>query len=191
MTQANGSVARSSVARGSVAIPEGSQRGLRLMMASLLVAGAAAVLSVSAFARPGGEHGMHGDGGGHSMMMGRMGDRMLDAVNATDAQRVQIKQIMQAARDDLKAQRDANRGLRERGMQIFAAPTVDAAQAESVRQQMVAQHDASSRRMLQAMLYASRVLTPEQRAKLAERMKERNARWQERMQRHGAEGQRK
>ncbi len=176
MTQANGSVAR-----GSVAIPEGSQRGLRLMMASLLVAGAAAVLSVSAFARPGGEHGMHG--GGHSMMMGRMGDRMLDAVNATDAQRVQIKQIMQAARDDLKAQRDANRGLRERGMQIFAAPTVDAAQAESVRQQMIAQHDASSRRMLQAMLDASRVLTPEQRAKLGELAKQRAARMQEHMQR--------
>ncbi len=160
----------------------GATRGMRLMMASLLIAGSAAVLSVSAFAGPGGEH--HGmRGGGHSMMMGRMGDRMLDAVNATDAQRTQIKQIMQAARDDLKAQRDANRALRERSLQIFAAPAVDAAQAESVRQQMIAAHDASSRRMLQAMLDASRVLTPEQRAKLAEMAKQRMSRMHENMQR--------
>ena len=179
MTQAN----------GSVAVSKGTQRGMRLMMASLLVAGAAAVLSVSAFAGPGAGHGMRG--GEHSMMMGRMGDRMLDAVNATDAQRAQIKQIMQAARDDLKVQRDANRGLRERSLAIFAAPTVDAAQAESVRQQMIAQHDASSRRMLQAMLDASRVLTPEQRAKLAERVKERAARMQEHMQGRSGDAVRK
>ena len=173
---------------GIRAIAQASQRGLRLTLLGLLVAGAS-VVSMSAWSQDDGGHAMGGRG--HGMTMGRMGDHMLDGLNATDAQRTQIKQIMQAARDDLKAQREAGRALRERGMQIFAAPSVDAAQAESVRQQMVAQHDASSRRMLQAMLDASRVLTPEQRAKLAERMKERSARMQERMQRHGAEGQRK
>ena len=173
---------------GIRAIAQASQRGLRLTLLGLLVAGAS-VVSMSAWSQGDGGHAMSGRG--HGMMMGRMGDHMLDGLNATDAQRTQIKQIMQAARDDLKTQREAGRALRERGMQIFAAPTVDAAQAESVRQQMVAQHDASSRRMLQAMLDASRVLTPEQRAKLAERMKERSARMQERMQRHGADAQRK
>ena len=162
-------------------------RGARLMMVSLLVAGAAA-LSMSAWSQGHGEH--HGMRGGDAMM-GRMGDRMLDSVNATDAQRAQIKQIMQAARDDMKTQREAGRALRERSLAIFAAPTVDPAQAESVRQQMVAQHDASSRRMLQAMLDASRVLTPEQRAKLAERVKERSARMQEHMQRGQGDAPRK
>ena len=71
-------------------------------------------------------------------------------------------------------------------MQIFAAPTVDAAAAESLRQQMLAQHDQASKRMLQAMLDVSKVLTPEQRAKMAERAKQRQAVMQERMQReHG------
>jgi len=71
-------------------------------------------------------------------------------------------------------------------MQIFAAPTVDAAAAESVRQQMLAQHDQASKRMLQAMLDVSNVLTPEQRAKMAARMKERSSIMHERMQRdHG------
>ena len=56
-------------------------------------------------------------------------------------------------------------------MQIFSAPTVDAAAAESVRQQLMAQHDAASRRTLQAMLDISRVLTSEQRAQIARHLK--------------------
>ena len=48
---------------------------------------------------------------------------------------------------------------------------------------MMAQHDQVSRRMTQAMVDISRVLTPEQRAKIGERMKERAAKMQERMQR--------
>lgn len=172
------------------AAAQGSTRGVRLMLVGLLVAGAAAV-SLPAWSQPseghgggyrmGGHHGMHRGGMGGGM---QMGGRMLDAVKATEAQRTQIRQIMEQARADLKGERDTARALRERSMQIFAAPSVDVAAAESVRQQMVAQHDASSRRMLQAMLDASRVLTPEQRATLAERMKERSARMQERMQRH-------
>ena len=69
-------------------------------------------------------------------------------------------------------------------MQVFTAPTVDAAAAESLRQQMIAQHDTLSRRTLQAMLDISRVLTPEQRAKIGEQMKQRQQKMQERMQRH-------
>ena len=68
-------------------------------------------------------------------------------------------------------------------MQIFAAPNVDAAAAESVRQQMLQQHDQASKRMLQARLDASKVLTPEQRAKMAERMKQRGDMMRDRMQR--------
>jgi Spy/CpxP family protein refolding chaperone len=68
-------------------------------------------------------------------------------------------------------------------VEIFAAPTVDAAAAESLRQQLLAQHDQASKRVLQAMLDVSKVLTPEQRAKLAERIKQRQAAMQDRMQR--------
>jgi len=147
---------------------------------------------------PGGMHaGMHhGMGGGMAggmmggAMMGgspehvaRMVDRMLDGLNATDAQRSEIKQIAQSAAVDLKAQREAGRALRERSLQIFTAPNVDATAAEALRQQMLAQHDQVSRRMTQAMLDISRVLTPEQRAKLGERVKDGAARMQDRMER--------
>jgi protein CpxP len=156
-------------------------RGLRFVLLSMLVA-ASATVALSAWAGPG--HG--GRHGGPDTMMfggGRGVDRMLDGLNATDAQRSQIKQIMEAARTELKPTREQHRALREKSLQIFTAPTVDAAQAESVRQQMQQLHDTSSRRMLQAMLDASRVLTPEQRAKLGERMKQRGDAMRERMQR--------
>lgn len=152
---------------------------------------AAAGAAVTAHAQGMGGHG-RGEGAGMMMFggspehVGRGVDRMLDGLGATDAQRAQIKQIAIAAATDLKAQHEAGRALHEKGMQIFAAPTVDAAAAESLRQQMLAQHDQASKRMLQAMLDVSKVLTPEQRAKMAERMKQRGAMMQERMQReHG------
>ncbi len=125
------------------------------------------------------------DGG--SGRMGRGIDRILDGLGVTDAQRTQIKQITMSAAADIRAQREAGRALREKGMQLFAAPTVDASAAESLRQQMLAQHDQSSKRMLQAMLDVSKVLTPEQRAKMAQRAKERQDMMRERMQREQRE----
>jgi protein CpxP len=157
--------------------------GLKRMLLSLVVA-ASATVALSAWAQPGHGGGMHHGGAGMGMLGGGRGvDRMLDGLDATDAQRTQIRQIMETARTDLKAQREQGRALRERAMQIFAAPNVDAAAAESVRQQMLQQHDQSSRRMMQAMLDAGKVLTPEQRAKLGERMKQRSDTMRERMQR--------
>ncbi len=127
--------------------------------------------------------GGHGMFGGHPEHMGRMVDHMLDGLSATDVQRSQIKQITQAAAADLKTQHEATRALRGKAAQIFAAPNVDANAAEQLRQQTIAQADQASRRMLQALLDVSKVLTPEQRAKLADRMKQRDDMMRERMQR--------
>lgn len=166
----------------------GSSLATRLAVASLLVI-AAAGFAVNAHAQ-GMEGGGHGHGAAGMMMfggspghMGRGIDHMLDGLGATDAQRTQIKQIAMAAAADLKTQREAGRALHEKGMQIFAAPVVDAAAAESLRLQMLAQHDQASKRVLQAMLDVSKILTPEQRAKMAQRMKERRAIMDERTQR--------
>jgi Spy/CpxP family protein refolding chaperone len=140
------------------------------------LAGVALVLSASigiaAWAGP------HGGPGGPTMSgsperMVRMIDRMLDSASATDAQRTQIRQIVQAAADDMKAQHEAGKALRDQQMSLFTQPTVDANAVEALRQQMLVQHDQGSRRMTQALLEISRVLTPEQRMKLAERMKSR------------------
>ena len=153
-------------------------RMLRAVTAGAVLAlGGAAALSVSAMPGAAG----HGDMersmmGGSPQRMDRVVDRMLESVNATEAQRTQVKQILQAAASDLKAQRDSGRALHEQRMKAFTAPTVDANAVEALRQQMLPQHDQETKRMSQAMIEISRVLTPEQRTKLAERMQERSAR---------------
>jgi len=136
------------------------------------------VLALSGFAAQAQGHGRHGGHDGHDMMGGRV-EQMLEAVDATDAQRAQIKQIMQTARAELKGQMDAGRKLHEQTMALYAAPNIDAMAIETQRQQTQAQREVTSKRMSQAMIEAARVLSPEQRAKFAEKMKKRQARMME------------
>ena len=159
-------------------------RALRLLAATAVIA-LAGGLSQAVLAAPHDGHGGHGGRGGPGMGMfdGRHAEHMLDAVNATPEQRSQVKQILQAAKTDMAAQRGAGRQLHEQSQTLFAQPTVDARAAETLRQQMMAQHDQASKRMLQVMLDVSRVLTPEQRKSLSERMTQRRVM----MERHRAE----
>jgi Spy/CpxP family protein refolding chaperone len=181
-----------------------SARRVRMVMLGMLVS-LLAVLSLAASAQPappspgmmdggGWGHMHHGGGTGGGMMfggsperMGRMIDHMLDGLNANDAQRTQIKQIAAGAGADLKTQMEAGRALRQRALQAFTAPTVDAATVEQVRAQMLQLHEQTSRRMTQAMLDIARVLTPEQRAKIGERMRDWQSRMDERRQREQRE----
>lgn len=140
---------------------------LRYWLIGLLVALASSV-ALSAWAQPGGQ-GMHGGmWGGNPQHM----QRLLNSVQATEDQKARIQQIMQTAANDMAGQREAGRTLREKARAIFAAPTVDANAAEQVRQQMLAQHDQNSRRMMTAMLQVSQVLTPEQRAQMAQHLQQ-------------------
>ena len=113
----------------------------------------------------------------------RVVDHLLDGLAASDLQRNQIKQIALAAAAESKLQRDSQAGLRDKALQVFAAPGIDAAGAESLRQQMLLQHDQSSKRTLLAMLDVARVLTPEQRARVTAQMKQRQSAMQERRER--------
>jgi protein CpxP len=164
---------------------------------AVALAGAFAVgVSAAPGAGPGGGPGagpMMGQGammGGHYGMggpfgMGGMLQGMLDRVNATPEQRTQIKQIMDKMAGDMTAQREAGRALRTEAMTLFAQPTVDAKAVEALRVRQMAQHDEVSKRVTQAMLEASRVLTPEQRKQIADTMNQRR----EMMQRHQHERQ--
>ena len=177
------------------ALQHDKPRGIKRLLGGMLLA-VAGTLALSAWAQmppgPGFGHGprMHHTGmGGPGMFMGRpeqlnrMVDRMLDGVGASDAQRTQIKQIVQAAATDLKTQRESAKGLHEKGIQLLAAPTIDTAAVESLRQQAEAQHDQASRRVTQGLIDVAKVLTPEQRTKLAQRMKMREDQMRDRMQR--------
>ena len=158
-------------------------RSTALMLAALLLAGAG-VFGISAEAASPDMAQMHGGGPGMGMHggPGRI-EHMLDSVNASADQRAQIKTIMQAAMADLKSQRASGKALHEQMRQAFAQPTVDARVVESLRAQQQTLHEAASKRMLQAKLEISRVLTPEQRKQLADRM----AKHEGMMERHRAE----
>jgi protein CpxP len=172
------------------------QHPLRTLALTLVVAVAATVAQTASASPHGGmgghgRHGQHDGMGGPGMggpgmaMMGqpRHMERLLDGVNASAEQRTQIRQILATARADMAAQHEAGRKLHEQNQALFAQPSVDARAVEALRQQMLAQHDQASKRMTQAMLDVSRVLTAEQRKALAERMDQRR----QMMERHRAE----
>ena len=71
-------------------------------------------------------------------------------------------------RQDLRAQREAGRQLHDQQHALLTQPNVDVAAVEALRQQMLAQHDQASQRITQALVQASRVLSPEQRKLIGE-----------------------
>ena len=162
-------------------------RALQLLALTALIGmgGAAVQTAQAAPGEPGGMamHGAHGDMGGRGMGMGmgmgmdgpgHMG-RMLDRVGASAEQKAQIKTMMDAARNELKPVHAQMKTLRDQSAAVFTQPAVDANAAEALRLQMQTLHGQVSKRMLQAMVESSRVLTPAQRATMAEMMKKRRA----------------
>jgi len=149
-------------------------RPLGRWLATVLVAGAAA-LAGPVLAQPMDGPGMGAMHGGPARIGEGRGPielfspRVLDAVGATPEQRAQIRQILQSARQDLRGQREARQALRQEALRAFSQPNIDANAVEALRQKQLAQHELVSRRMTQAMLDASRVLTPQQRQQIAER----------------------
>lgn len=137
-----------------------------------------------------GPHGGPGRMDGGAMMYGmpwagRGLERWLDRVDASAEQRTRIRAIVEAARTDLQGLRGQRRAHADQALALLARPEVDAAAAEALRQQMLRQHEQASARMLQASLDVARVLSPAQRATLAEQLRqrrdERAQRWQERV----------
>ena len=161
----------------------------RLFTLTALIGLTGAVLQ-TAQAAPGGHGAMgaHGDMaamGGRGMGMGmgtgmgmngpgRMG-HMLDRVGASAEQKAQIKTIMAAARNELRPVHTQMKTLRDQSAALFTQPNVDANAVEAVRLQMQTLHNQASKRMLQATVESSRVLTPDQRTRMADLMKNRRA----------------
>ena len=96
----------------------------------------------------------------------------LDSVGATTAQEGKIHDIVAANFADIGDQAKDRDALRQRVLSLLRAPTIDRAAVEAVRVEQMAAFDARSKKIVGAVLDAAEQLTPEQRAKLADRAEE-------------------
>ena len=103
---------------------------------------------------------------------------MLDEVDATDDQRTQVRAIATAAIADMGEFREFKREGREALVEALTQETVDREALETLRQSKLETADRASQRLLTALADAADVLTPAQRAELAEE-------WESRGWHHG------
>jgi Spy/CpxP family protein refolding chaperone len=154
--------------------PAFSRRWTVAGIAAATVAIAGAALSWHGHAHAFGP-GHHGPGGREQVDPETMSRRIeamtayrLAEIDATPEQKSRIATIMMGAASELASMREQGRDLQRRSAQLLAAPTIDRAQLEALRVQQMQLRDTASRRLLQARADAAEVLTPEQRARLAE-----------------------
>ncbi len=153
---------------------------------ALTIAVAALVAVPVVFAGPGGPGGHHGRGG-HGMGMGILGHlgRIQEELDLSDAQADQIRTIFK----DLHAQNETYHEQLHNGLKDVTATLLEnpnnLAAAQAIIDQQVAAEKALKTNMLNATAKALTVLTPEQRAKLAQMLAEHSERFEQRRSRRG------
>ena len=120
----------------------------------------------------------HSGGGHHGPMAGRSTEdhlehmqAMLTRIGASDAQKTQIEGLLKPAFEEMKAAHEAHSAAFEQFHEAITAPSIDRAQIESLRAGQLKSLDEASKRMVTAITDAAEVLSPEQRAALAEQIR--------------------
>ena len=90
-------------------------------------------------------------------------------VDATPEQQQKLTEIAKGAARDLAPLRAQGREMRQQGVALFTAPTIDRNAVEQLRVKRMQHADAVSRRITQALTESAEVLNPEQRKKAAAR----------------------
>lgn len=117
-------------------------------------------------------HGPHRFGGGPGF------GRVLAALDLTDEQEDRIWDIVDDLRSETRPLVRDLRDTREDLVRLLGATSIDRAAVEQLRAQRVGQVDEASKKLTAALIAAAEVLTPEQRAKLAEEIEEHHrGRW--------------
>jgi Spy/CpxP family protein refolding chaperone len=126
-------------------------------------------------------HGWGPHMGGPSRMffsdpVGRGVERLGWAVDASTEQKSKINAVAQKAADDLFELRAKHLEARKQIIATLAAPTIDRARLEALRADQMKLAEAATKRISDAVADIAEVLTPGQRAELAQRI-ERWQRW--------------
>ena len=117
-----------------------------------------------------GHHGMRGpidpaDAQEHAQ---HMVDHLAWAIDATAEQKQKLTTIASAMTKDLLPVHEKMHAARARAVQLLRQPQTDRAALESLRAEQIALADGVSKRLTQGLADAADVLTPQQRAKLAD-----------------------
>jgi len=120
----------------------------------------------------------HSGGGHHGPMSGRSAEdhlehmqAMLTRIGASDAQKAQIEGLLKPAFEEMKAAHDAHSAAFGQFHEAITAPSIDRAKIESLRAGQVKSLDEASKRLVTAITDAAEILSPEQRAALAEQVR--------------------
>lgn len=97
-----------------------------------------------------------------------MTDHLLGRLDATPEQKTRIKAIVQDALKDLEQVRESHQKNRQAFMDALKQPSVDRQALQQIRRAELGNAEAASDRLVNAIADAADVLTPEQRAKLAD-----------------------
>lgn len=145
----------------------GRRRGMLLALAAI------AGIGVAAYAVPAAVAG--GDGGCRHRTFsaedarehaGRVADRVLGRVDATDAQRAVMDEALDHLVPELVRLHGEGRGLRDRFMAALERPTLDRAEIEALRVEAIGLLDKATAAASADLADALDALTPEQRADL-------------------------
>lgn len=96
-------------------------------------------------------------------------DDAMDWIDGTEAQKQQVKQVVDGAIPDMMSFRDEHRALRTEFQKELAAPTVSPTALEDLRVRFMRLADAASQRAVKALGDVAQVLTLEQRQKIIEK----------------------
>jgi periplasmic protein CpxP/Spy len=139
-------------------IPRSGSARFMIVSALLLAVGLA---GAKAFA--GGD-----DGDGRPGFAGRRIEKILDRVGATPEQRTSVKAIWDGLRPQLRGLHQQTASVRKQMLAALAAPTIDTAAVERLRQQMMGFAEKKSALMTQGIVRTAQVLTPDQRKQAQE-----------------------
>lgn len=119
---------------------------------------------------PGWHHGFHGP-----MSTGHIEDRadrmvrhLAVEIDATTEQQDKLRAVMKAAMRDVLPARDKAQAARQQARSLLTQPAIDRAAVEKLRSEQIALADSVSKRMVQALVEAAEILSPDQRKKLDE-----------------------
>jgi Spy/CpxP family protein refolding chaperone len=160
-----------------------------LALVLALGVGTTAFFAGQAFSQPGFGPFGHGGWHGRGFMMGQIdpaqvedrADRMVRhlaiEVDANAEQQERLRAVVKSAVRDLLPMREKAQAARQRGRELLTQTTVDRAAIEAFRAEQVAQVDAISKRVAQAVTDAATILSVEQRRKIEDRLRPRPGFW--------------